>query len=160
MKAVFLDIDGVLNSGQWIEQHGADYTDTPERAIDPAAVNRLNTITQGTGAVIVISSSWRIRFSFEQLKQILHSSGVLATIYGKTPAAMARPNYFGPGISQTPRAIDIAVWLKQHPEVDRYAILDEVTEIGPLRPQLIWTDPETGLLDEHVEQAVSLLGLR
>ena len=48
MKVVFLDFDGVIN--------------THEGAWDSAAIARLNRITDATGAVIVVSSSWREAF--------------------------------------------------------------------------------------------------
>jgi len=56
MKVNFLDIDGMLNSGQYIKVLDGDF-DVPINQMDPVAVARLNTITDATGAKIVVSST-------------------------------------------------------------------------------------------------------
>ena len=59
-KIVFLDIDGVLNTGWWYTQMDRN---TPKDkygyAFDPKSVANLKRILDETGAEIVISSSWK-----------------------------------------------------------------------------------------------------
>ena len=57
MKIIFVDFDGVLNS---LESHCAGFRDNRGLAtLCPEHVARLNTIIDATGAVCVISSTWR-----------------------------------------------------------------------------------------------------
>jgi hypothetical protein len=49
MKVIFLDIDGVLNSGKYIIRLDGLF-DNPTHQMDPEAVVRLNRITDETGA--------------------------------------------------------------------------------------------------------------
>lgn len=70
-KFIFLDIDGVMNSNLFYSERTQDkrYNDWikehPQRIawnacdIDPRAVERLNRLTDATGAKIVVSSTWR-----------------------------------------------------------------------------------------------------
>ena len=55
-KIVFLDIDGVLNSEEWVDKcfKNDDVCD-----LDPEAINRLIKFLDDTNAKIVISSYWR-----------------------------------------------------------------------------------------------------
>ncbi len=67
MKIIFLDIDGVLNHMYWLKKMKGVEGD--KKFFDPDCVRRLNTITDKTGAKIVLSSSWRIGKTKEQLKE-------------------------------------------------------------------------------------------
>ena len=51
MKLIFLDVDGVLNSAEWLE--------TNQGEIDPAKVRLLKQMIDATGAKVVLSSTWR-----------------------------------------------------------------------------------------------------
>ena len=67
MKILFLDFDGVLNCYDDIGR-GPD-------PINPAAVARLNVIVARTGARIVITSSWRLRYPLDALRARLAMAG-------------------------------------------------------------------------------------
>src|ERR1700722_6751442 len=58
-SVVFLDADGVLNSGQWLE---ANPSISFEEDLNPKAIERLNAITDKNGAKVIISSNKRLRF--------------------------------------------------------------------------------------------------
>ncbi len=59
-KIIFLDIDGVLNTRDWHCRMTKDTThDEFGFAFDPITVSNLANIIDETGAVIVISSSWK-----------------------------------------------------------------------------------------------------
>ena len=61
MKVIFLDIDGVLNSFQTFREIYYEHELTGFRrvAIDIDKVKLLKEIVDNTGALIVLSSSWR-----------------------------------------------------------------------------------------------------
>ena len=68
MNAIFLDIDGVLNSESWYERSSrgdlhAELSEEERRShaadLDPNAVSLLNTLSD-CGCSVVLSSSWRL----------------------------------------------------------------------------------------------------
>ena len=140
MRVVFLDIDGVLNS--------LDYLRSLRRKpgthkIDPLAVERLNRITDATDAAIVVSSAWRI-MGLRSIRALLREHGVTAKIVGVTPD------------DNRIRGLQIAQWLNIH-NVDAYVILDDDADMGRLMGRLVQTDFDFGLTDEHVTKAVAML---
>ena len=56
---IFLDIDGVLNSGDWAEELYKNPNPNYHNWCDPKAVDRLIEFLQSTGFMLVLSSSWR-----------------------------------------------------------------------------------------------------
>jgi len=87
---LFLDIDGVLNSGQFFD--GKSHTGgiilvNTSTQIDMNAVALLNTLIDKTQANIVISSTWRIGHSipFLQDKLRVHGFKFPEHIIGCTP---------------------------------------------------------------------------
>jgi len=52
MQVLFLDIDGVLNTAKYIQEHGA-------KDVDPHKAVILNDIVKRTGVKVVLSSTWR-----------------------------------------------------------------------------------------------------
>lgn len=144
-KIIFLDVDGVLNSGEWIDKNPK----LPSRErIDPAAVARVNNLIAKTGAKIVISSSWRTGFlglanGFSFLTEFFGKFGI-TQIVGMTPSFLGKP-----------RREEIIAWLKEHP-VASFVILDDDEAANVLGRQ-IRTHFEDGLQDSHVERAVAVL---
>lgn len=141
MKVLFLDFDGVLNSGEYIEecQSGA--------VISPKMVDYLSLIVRKTGCQVVVSSTWRIFHSVLELNCILREHGFIGSIYGTTPVHKDRA-----------RGNEIDEWLAAHPEVTSYVILDdEQYDMNEHQlSRLIKTDFKTGLQRQHYERAVQL----
>lgn len=151
MIIIFLDIDGVLNHVD------TRYEDIPLRRkngeklqvpVDPDCMTRLNRLIAQTGASIVISSSWRLFVSLEELGSALFCCGLVAGIVGETPNL---------GNGRIDRGTEIAAWLARHPGVASFVILDVCSDMGNLRSLLIQTDPFVGLDDRDVDRARQLL---
>lgn len=144
MKIIFLDIDGVLNHRQFLIE--AERVD----AVSDECIARLNRIIEATGAKCVLSSTWRVMFPLEEiLNDFLIPGGFKGEIVGKTPPAK---------FSYRPRGNEIQEWLDDHPEVTKFVILDDEEDMLHLENRLIRTSFEDGgLLDEHVEEAISML---
>lgn len=147
-KICFLDIDGVLNSNQFIEEN----PDIPiGEIIDPVAVARVNAIIERTGAKIVVSSSWRIPYlddpaGFENLKTLFAKHGI-KNIVGMTPQLRGEH-----------RSREIAAWLAEN-EVKSFVIIDD-DSYAQLDNKLVKTmfhGANGGIQDDHVEEAIRIL---
>ncbi len=136
MKILFLDVDGVLNSAKSSAHNNEVF------ALDPYMCLLVARICEQTGAEIVLSSSWRLSDeSSEVIKQ-----RVFPVFIDKTPDLHG----------STDRGCEIQAWMDVHPEVTRYAILDDNPDFHPDQP-LFKTDWEVGLTDEIAAQVVAHL---
>lgn len=170
MKVIALDIDGVLNSERWTQERKARGIRTPfmEALVRPTVVNslesldqvavlRLGRILEATGAQILLSSTWRMRGNDPRkmcniLRMAFSRLGVDDVKFiGHTPVSDELGLVRG-----LPRGEEIHTWLTEHP-VDHLVILDDDTDMDPLREYWIQTHHEDGLQDCHVEQAIAML---
>ena len=162
---VFLDFDGVLNSDAWFDKPGVRSMQfNTMAAIDPETVARLSRITQATGAVVVITSSWRQSDHWRTLGELLKALGFEGRVIGALPwyepehFDLPEETYWSNG-----RGLEIAVWLEQNLDADQLltvpiAILDDDADMWILADRLVQTSAGSGgLLDEHVDRAVELL---
>lgn len=147
MKVLFLDIDGVLNSRNYIKRKDVDF-DNPSLQIDPDAVVRLNAITKLAGAVIVLTSTWRLAFDMPsqlaRMQECLASYNITASIIDRT------------GVQDSGRRYEIQEWLDMNPGVESYVILDDEIIEG-FSGHTVRTFFDYGLQDEHVRQALTIL---
>lgn len=156
-KFIFLDIDGVMNSNlfyigrtqgerynDWVKEH-SEHIAWCAYNIDPKAVERLNRLTDATGAKIVVSSTWR---SDSNLQEVFNLVGIKEPIYDITPFMRSRH-----------RGSEIQEWLDRQTEPYRYVILDDDTDMLDWQlPYFIQSDwLKWGLSDEDVEQAIHIL---
>ncbi len=172
MKVIFLDIDGVLNTPQtFIEIHN-EYVKTGIKRIeiDLNRLTYLKRIVEQTGAVIVLSSSWRNLGKMENGSYIPLAPKMVAlvdlfkkyglSIYDITPKDIH-------GIRQN----EIDLWLKDK-DIESFIILDDsYFDLQKfLHKELINTSltlgsyPKniencTGLCEYHVMEAIKKLTL-
>lgn len=148
MKVLFLDIGGVIYSDRSHMAYGAH----PEPAdpstwtgFDPVAICMLQKVVAATGAHVVLSSSWRDRVSLPTLEYAL---GV--KIMDRTRDTVSETELRGQQIYD---------WLMQHPEVTRYAILDDDDFMLPSQmDKLCRTSKRNGFLLGHYDELMELLG--
>lgn len=156
-KCIFLDIDGVLNSGKYIKRLDGDFDD-PINQIDPVAVVRLNQLTDTTGAKIVVSSTWRLAFLGQCAEPLRSLQGCLQT-YGITGAVIGMtPNKAN--AVRNRRGKEIQAWIDDHySEIEKFVIIDDDSDMGRLLPHLIKTLFSDGLQDIHVQTIIGILGV-
>ncbi len=147
MKVVFLDIDGVMNCWDYILSLKSGRFDEPGNQMSPAAVARLNQITDATGAVIVVSSVWRILPTFEQLQRILKAYKITGEVIDATPENVAS--------GEGSREKEILAWLDDN-KADQFVIIDD-EHMYKLKEHHVQTTMQSGLLDVHVGQAIEIL---
>jgi hypothetical protein len=118
MKIIFLDIDGVLNvycEGR--DQFGCTFHSN--------FVDNLRNIIEQTGAKIVISSTWRSD-GLETMQEMWKFRNYPGEVIDITPLSFELINlglfeYY----DQIERGHEIEMWLKVHPEVSNYVIIDD-----------------------------------
>jgi hypothetical protein len=103
MKVIFYDIDGVLNSDATPNPRDFPYV------VDKRLLRRFKALLERTGAKAVMSSTWRV-----------------------DPVGLCAARYFGipifdvcPDRPKSPRCNEVKLWLKRHPKVTRYAVIDD-----------------------------------
>jgi hypothetical protein len=152
MRIVFLDFDGVLNSRALVERAAAPHVPGLD-LIDEDAVARLERLCVDGGAGVVVSSTWRLTFDCSTLEEMLRAKGLVTTaILDMTPVI---PHKRG-------RGSEIQLWLDtaQHARgwsIEGMVILDDEADMLHLTPWLVQSSFETGLTDEHLALAKSML---
>jgi Swiss Army Knife RNA repair-like protein len=103
MKVIFLDIDGVLNCKKTRNPRKFPYV------VDPKLLRRFKGLLERTGAKVVLSSTWRY-----------DPAGLFSARHAGIPFMDVTPD-----MPKRPRRDEVLAWLKQHPRVKRYAIIDD-----------------------------------
>lgn len=150
MKVIFLDVDGVLNSKDWLENNRV----RTENSVNPEKVKLLAEIVKNTNATVVLSSTWRYipeHPMFMYLTDILGVNGI--KIHSFTPKL------------DGDRPREIKEWIeKQTEEVQFISIEDDFSEEDyrkyGIEDRLVKTSyygEYGGIQRNHVEQAIQLL---
>ena len=131
MKAIFLDIDGVLA----LSTNGFNF--------DTDCINRLKALAQRTGAKVVLCSSWKesdlqktIKYFPTTLKEII--SDQTPNLPGKC------------------KGEEVQAWIEAN-AVDSYVIFDDEPEHYfeyQYALYLVTTDPRAGLTEKKVKEAL------
>lgn len=157
MRIIFLDIDGVLNCETFFQERVAKKQlrkDVKKGEISreeyygdmlcEERISWLNDLCTAIGAKVVVSSTWRLGKTVEELQEILNRSGATFEIIGKTPHLNA----------DCVRGNEIYKWIKENDdklgchyyEYRDYVILDDDSDM------LLWqaknffqTDAYSGL---------------
>ena len=153
MKVIYLDIDGVLNSRRYDLYERTDVN----APIDESRAEMLAELARRTGAAVVLSTSWRDHWERDvgaidetgrKVFSVLERLGV--RILDKTPR-----------ISGALRSQEIRAHLREHPEIDRFVILDDDPyDWGELSDCLVQTSYTRGRGFEahHLQRALDILG--
>lgn len=159
MKVVFLDIDGVMVTGETVtkraqvEGHGFNLF-----AKEPVA--QLNRILEATGAEIVVSSSWRCDGPrWDALLFHFTEQGVSRRPVGRTPQLERRlPSGLYAGAQ---RGDEIKAWLSN--DVESFVAIDDDSDMDAILPRFVHVKNgmwRGGLGPAHADQAIEILGPR
>jgi hypothetical protein len=166
VRVIFLDIDGVLNSVEFqqrrvlppnISQYEGWLRDA-ERSIDPDAVARLNRIIDATGAVCVLSSTWRKDTPLSRMSRILRHRGFVGHLFAATPALVEQlPSGI---LIAKERGDEIRAWLDMlgpDNQPETFVVLDDDSDMTAVDSALVQTSWERGLTDADADRAILLL---
>jgi hypothetical protein len=121
---IFLDFDGVLNCMDFYETK-EDFRPYPLSEFCPDRIELLNKLCKDTNAVVVLSTSWRVK-GFTECKNILSQLGATFEIIGATPSLTLDLNYPEEPYMSVPRGVEIRYWLSASEYAySKYAILDD-----------------------------------
>lgn len=153
-KVIFADIDGVfvtvasmINNNRL---HTMGLTDAnSHKAIDPIAMSNLQYILEEVpGVEIVITSSWRKYYTLKALQEIFDQYHISPSfIVGCTPV-----------LESGYRGHEIELYLKYHPEITNFLIIDDDTDLEPFMDKLIQVDGKNGLTFSDAEKAIQKFG--
>ena len=135
MKVIFLDIDGVLNSDDYIDI--AKNSQGIERHIDIDKVKLLKKVIDETGAKTVLTSSWRNSNDIGPLRELLAKYEIYFDV---TP------------FINWERGLEIKQWLLEHNRVEDYIILDDAFDKEMLRHLVKVSDANGRGLGEGLTQ--------
>lgn len=164
MKAIFLDIDGVLNTENFImiffdvcKKLDKDFgeakalrksllRDDYGNHFEPNCVQNLEWITKETGAKVIISSTWRFS-GLQIMQEMFKSRNIDVEIIDITP-----------NLDICKRGEEIKLYLENNPQIDSYVIIDDDTDM--LEEQLgsfVNTDSYYGLTRKDAVKAIEIL---
>jgi hypothetical protein len=159
MNYLFLDIDGVLNTGQYsnyLVNNGLCETDADGYLFDPEAVRDLEYIIEETDAEIVITSTWRLDGDMQALWRNRDLTG---EVIGITPTLLREKAIGKINVYYGHRGMEVEAWLEDNAIAPyKYAILDDEDDYLPHQAEhLILTEPMTGITEDEAEKVISLL---
>ena len=133
MKVIFTDIDGVLNP-HW------------KNKWSKSAIKIYNQICKEYDLKPVITSTWRINHTKEQLQKIFNDQGIEVEIYDYTPH-----------IDQSDRGLEIKEWLSNN-KVDNFVIIDDIIHnITPHVVNVVKVRNWVGLTEEEYIEIKKIL---
>ncbi len=130
-KVLFLDIDGVCNSEEYMTS--GRHVKGTMLGIDPFPAVLVKMIVQDTGCEVVLSSTWRLNAETreEVRKEVVDFVDVTPNFWDKY------------------RGEEIEDWLNRNPDVIRYAILDDdIDMLAYQAPNFFKTTWKEGLTRE------------
>ena len=147
-----LDIDGVLNSHDWTARRGHPATSSLD-CLDPVACRRVQDVCDRTGAVLLVSSTWRKDHRIAEIGDLLSTCGLIAPVIGMTPSLA---NDGSVSWREVGRGLEIQHWIEAFVPAEvttlSVAVVDDGSDVGPdFRPVLVLTDMDHGFIDDHVD---------
>lgn len=187
MKYIFLDIDGVLWTVGWsifCNRNGEKSERRCYTEWDPMASSNLQWVLdqaekQKVDVKIVISSTWRLGRSLEELKGIAEKSGINPdSIIGKTPAIYYKVpktkwyrKRWGPWYNrilpfrgkrtEADRGVEIQHWMDEHGvKAEDIVIIDDDSDMAHLKKRHVKTDAYDGMGFRKAIEVAKMLGVR
>lgn len=155
MKVIFLDVDGVLCNHESISAGYKARTAAEQDPYGPheGCVGQLNRIIEATGALIVVSSTWRkTNTPNAAMRERLGRWGVRGTVIGTTPVL------HGDEYAYRRRGCEIQQWIETaRMPVTSFVILDDDSDMAHLRHRLVQTTMAHGLTSADADRAIAIL---
>lgn len=157
MKAIFLDIDGVIATPTSVRLNYLLHRQVTNQWYDGVALTYLGRLVAQTGAVVVLTSTWR--------EDLGHGNelveAIMANLFAQLEEAGAPVHDSTPVMAQGDRSSEIGAWLDAHP-CEAYVIFDDLARFEA-RPEvcaghLVLIEDSEGIRYPHYLQALATLG--
>ena len=149
---IFLDFDGVVETIYWEQDENGVWDFNVHKSgrnelNNKQAIGWLNELYKRCPYDIVVSSTWRIGMSVEELQNLITKSGFNPAIQviGKTP------------ILHQQRGLEIQQWIDEHEYTGKFTIVDDDSDMCHLLPLLVRCDCQLGFTIYDYNKALSLL---
>lgn len=162
-NVIFLDVDGVLNSKFWDNDHQREISEG--KYVDLEAVKLFGTLVKRTDAKVILHSGWRFWFDeamnpkrpeAEFFANAMKAEGI--EISGVTPDLTTEEIRRTKKFSLV-KADEILQWLKEN-SFDNWVVIDDLElHNEKIAKHQVQTDAEVGLTDKDVEMAMTILNL-
>ena len=149
---IFLDFDGVVETIYWEKAGDGTWSfnihkSGREELNNKQAIGWLNELYRKVPYDIVVSSTWRIGMTIDELQTLLINSGFNPDIkvVGVTP------------VLHRQRGQEIQAWLDTVSFAGKFIIIDDDVDMCHLLPLLVRTDCQLGFTIYDFQKALSLL---
>lgn len=153
MKIIFLDFDGPLNTGRYMNRCQQEHLPTEDRygtLFDPMCVAQLQRIVEETDAKIVVTSSWTNNLNYKGIVELWEDRCLPGVVIDVIPNSSSRL-----------RGLEIDSWLRSCPDECECVIISDLDMSNfwvEQHPYLIQVDPDTGITKKLADRAITILG--
>lgn len=163
-RVIFLDFDGVLNTGNYTKKLIADgkpYRDEFGELFDPEAIHNLQIVLEAVpDALLVITSSWKDVFAPAAIRRLWKERCFPGKIHSMT--RMCMPAFLNEDNEPTMALIkgpEVEQWIEEHEMKGcSYVIFDDVEDFLPKhKKHLVKINPNTGITAKDAKRAIKLL---
>ncbi|MCR4852660.1 MAG: hypothetical protein K5893_03620 [Prevotella sp.] len=155
MKIIFLDFDGVMDTAYYgIILHKNDMPEHDKYGVvfDPDCIQNLKYIINQTGANIVVTSTWKVFMSYQDILKMWEDRKLPGFVTDVTPTPVGNHK----------KGDEIDLWLKECGEECGYVIIDDLDAHCFNEYQLsrlLTVNPFNGLDKETAIKAVRILNI-
>lgn len=149
---IFLDFDGVVETIYWEQDENGVWSFNVhkygrEQLNNKQAIGWLNELYSKVPYDIVVSSSWRIGMTIEELQNLITNSGFNPEIkvIGATPRLCRQ------------RGEEIQQWIDDNNFTGKFIIVDDDSDMCHLLPLLVRTDCQLGFTIYDFQKSLKLL---
>ena len=149
---IFLDFDGVVETIYWEKDTDGSWSfnvhkSGREELNNKQAIGWLNELYNKAPYDVVVSSTWRIGMSKDELQELLIKSGFNPAIkvLGKTPVLYQQ------------RGLEIQEWIDTAEFKGKFIIIDDDSDMCHLLPLLVRCDCQLGFTIYDYNKALTLL---
>lgn len=158
---IFLDVDGVLNSKFWDNDHQREISEG--KYVDIEAVKLFGKLVKRTDAKVILHSGWRFWFD-EAMRPLRPEADFFADAMQNEGIQIAgvTPDLTTEEIRRTKKfslvkADEILQWLKESPHGNWVVIDDLELNNSEIRRHQVKTDAEVGITEKDVDKAIAIL---
>ncbi|MBQ6523527.1 MAG: hypothetical protein IJI12_02565 [Atopobiaceae bacterium] len=156
MKAIFLDIDGVIATPTSVRLNYLLGRGPDRQRFDTVSLTYLRRLVAATGAIVVLTSTWREDMQTGDP----YVNAIMDNLFAQLEDAGAPVSSLTPIIQTADRSAEIGAWLDEHP-CEAYVIFDDLARFAD-RPEvveghLVLIADSEGIRHHHFQQALQIL---